>query len=246
MKWGTFGPVHLATLLLAALGVTGLYFALKHKSQKTQTLVLGILSLSGIAAVVFNLLAWGSPWEYLPLHLCSLNALVLPFAVFTRSKRLSNLLLLWSLGAVMAVVMNHAQANFQIRSWTFFFYFVPHVLEFAIPVLLFKLGLVEKDPRCILSTLLITVGMLTAVHFINLGLNAFFTAYRITNSAGDLIQVNYMYTLTPENPVLALFRKAIPYRYWYLYGILPVIALYLLAVYAPQLIHHPVRKKAYT
>lgn len=246
MKWGTFGPVHLTTLLLATLGVTGLYFALKHKSQKTQTLVLGILSLSGIAAVIFNLLAWGSPWEYLPLHLCSLNALVLPFAVFTRSKRLSNLLLLWSLGAVMAVVMNHAQANFQIGSWTFFFYFVPHVLEFAIPVLLFKLGLVEKDPRCILSTLLITVGMLTAVHFINLGLNAFFTAYRITDAAGDLIQVNYMYTLTPENPVLALFRKAIPYRYWYLYGILPVIAVYLLAVYAPQLIHHPVRKKAYT
>ena len=121
MKWGTFGPVHLTTLLLATLGVTGLYFALKHRSQKTQTLVLGILSLSGIAAVIFNLLAWGSPWEYLPLHLCSLNALVLPFAVFTRSKRLSNLLLLWSLGAVMAVVMNHAQANFQIGSWTFFF-----------------------------------------------------------------------------------------------------------------------------
>jgi hypothetical protein len=38
----------------------------------------------------------------------------------------------------------------------------------------------------------------------------------------------------------------IPYRYWYLYGILPVIAVYLLAVYAPQLIRHRAPKKAYT
>jgi hypothetical protein len=104
---------------------------------------------------------------------------------------------------------------------------------------------VEKVPRCILSTLLISVVMLTAVHFINLGLNAFFAVNQITDAAGNLIQVNYMYTLIPENPVLALFRKAIPYRYWYLYGILPVIAVYLLAVYAPQLIRHPVRKKVY-
>ncbi len=245
MKWGTFGPVHIASLLLAAAAVTGLYFVLKRTSQKIQTAVLGVLSFSGIAAVVYNLLAWDSPWEYLPLHLCSLNALVLPVAVFTRSKRLGNLLLLWSLGALMAVVMNHAQANFEIGSWTFFFYFVPHVLEFAIPVLLIKLGLVEKDPKCILSTLLITIGALTAIHLINLGLNAYFAAEKITNCAGRLLQVNYMYTLRPENPVLGFFRRAIPYRYWYLYGLLPVIAVYLVAVYAPQLIKGIHLKKAH-
>lgn len=235
MKWGTFGPVHIASLMLAAAAVIGIYFILKRRSRRTQTFVLGILSFLGISAVVFNLLAWNNPWEYLPLHLCSLNALVLPFAVFLRSKRLTNLLLLWSLGALMAVVMNHSQANFEIASWTFFFYFVPHVFEFAIPVLLIKLGLVEKDPKCILSTLLITVGMLTAVHLINLGLNTYFTAHKVTDYTGQLIQVNYMYTLTPENPVLALFHKMIPLPYWYLYGILPVIAIYLVAVYAPQL-----------
>lgn len=244
MKWGTFGPVHIASLLLAAAAVTGLYFVLKRTSQKLQIAVLGILSFSGIAAVIFNLLAWDSPWEYLPLHLCSLNALALPFAVFLRSKWLSNLLLLWSLGAVLAVVMNHAQADFEIGSWTFLFYFVPHILEFAIPVLLFKLGLAEKDPKCILSTLLITVGMLTVVHMLNLGLNAYFAANHITDAAGNLVQVNYMYTLAPENPVLVYFRKVIPYPYWYLYASLPVITVYLLAVYAPQLVKHPHRRRA--
>ena len=243
MKWGTFGLVHISSLVLATAAVFGLYYLLKYASQKVQTFVLGTLSFSGLAAVIFNLIAWNSPWEYLPLHLCSLNALVLPVAVFTRSRRLSNLLLLWSLGALMAVVMNHAQGSFEIGSWTFLFYFVPHVLEFAIPVLLFKLGLVEKDPKCILSTLLITMGMLTVIHFINLGLNAFFLTEQITNPTGDLVQINYMYTLVPENPVLGLFYQMIPYQYWYLYGTTPIITVYLLAVYAPQFLKSHCKKE---
>ena len=92
MKWGSFGPVHLGSLALAAAMIVCLYFALRKASRKVQTLVLGVLSFSGIATIIFNLVTWGSPLEYLPLHLCSLNALVLPIAVFTRSKALGNLL----------------------------------------------------------------------------------------------------------------------------------------------------------
>jgi riboflavin transporter FmnP len=61
--------------------------------------------------------------------------MVLPIAVFTRNKALHNLLLLWSLGAVMALVVNTAQANFEIFSKTFGFYFFPHLLEFGIPIM---------------------------------------------------------------------------------------------------------------
>ena len=68
MKWGFFTPTHILTLMLAALMVAGLYYGLKNKSQKIQTLVLFPLSLSGIAAIVFNLLRWGEPLAYLPLH----------------------------------------------------------------------------------------------------------------------------------------------------------------------------------
>ncbi len=236
MKWGTFGLVHIATLLLAAAAMVGLYFILKKASQKVQTAVLGILSLSGIGAIVFNLLTWGSPWEYLPLHLCSLNALLLPFAVFFRSRVLGNVLNLWNLGALLAVVLNHAQADFLLNSWTFIFYFIPHVLEFAIPLLLFKLKLVEKDYRCMPATLGITLGMFTLVHLANKALNAMFAARGIVNSAGEILKVNYMYTIVPENPVLVMLHNLLPKEYWYLYLTLPLILIYLLIVYAPQLI----------
>ena len=58
MKWGSFGVVHIATLVLAAAMIIGLYYALRGASRKTQTLVLGVLSFSGIAAILFNL-----PWN---------------------------------------------------------------------------------------------------------------------------------------------------------------------------------------
>lgn len=253
MLWGSFGIVHIVSLVLGAAIIIGLYFLLRKCSPKTQTVILGILSFSGIAAVIFNLVAWDSPWEYLPLHLCSLNAMVLPIAVFSKNKVLSNLLLLWSLGAVMALVVNSAQAGFEVFSATFFFYFFPHLLEFGIPILLFALGHVKKGLKYIATTILITFIACVVIHFANVGLNDYFAAHNILNPAGNLITVNYMYTLRPENPVLALFWSLIPYPFWYLMPVLAIIAVYLGLVYLPQIIalcrqkrHHKSRKAGNT
>ena len=131
MTWGSFGATHIATLIFAAAIIFGLHFALRKAGRKLQIAVLGILSFSGIAAIIFNLLAWNSPLEYLPLHLCSINALLLPIVVFTRSKTLGNLLLVWCLGALAALVVNMAQAEYVLTSWTFVFYYFPPVLEFG-------------------------------------------------------------------------------------------------------------------
>ncbi len=241
MKWGSFGLVHIATLIFAAAMIIGLYFALRKASHKVQTAVLGVLSFSGIAAVIFNLVTWGSPLEYLPLHLCSLNALLLPIVVFSRNKTLGNMLLVWCLGALAALVVNMAQAEYELNSWTFVFYYFPHVLEFGIPVLLFKLNLIEKHPKYILSTIVITMIIYTGIHFCNLGLNAYLAANNMLDYAGNLIQVNYMYSLVPENPLLTLFWQIIPYEYWYMFMIIPILVVYLGIVYLPQIFNK--RKK---
>lgn len=237
MVWGTFTVTHLATLAAAAVIVVGLYFALKRLSQRMQTAVLGVLSFAGIAAIIYNLLMWGAPLEYLPLHLCSLNALLLPVAVFTRNKTLGNLLLLWSLGALVALLMNYDMAEATLFSGPFCFYYFPHVLEFGIPILLFKLGLVEKDIKCIGSTLLITMASYTVIHLINVALNGWYAAN------GSQTVANYMFSVVPSNPLLALFYSMIPCQYWYMYLIVPIVAVYLLGVYAPQLLQK-VRKKS--
>lgn len=234
MVWGSFGGIHWITLFLAGSMLIGLYYLLKNKSVKVKRTVLGVLSLSGIAAIIYNLLMWGSPLEYLPLHLCSITAILLPIGVFTQSRRICNLLLLWCLGALFALVVNTAQANYEVFSWTFAFYYFPHVLEFGIPILLFKLGLVKKDYRCIGSTFLITLVIYSVVHIINVWLNGYCESHQILDYSGRVIRVNYMFSMVPENPLLGLFYQVIPLPYWYLYLAVPIIAIYLMVVYIPE------------
>lgn len=233
---------HIFLLVLGAAMIVGLYFGLKNKSAKLQTIVLGALSFSGIAAVIYNLLMWGSPLEYLPLHLCSINALLLPVTVWTRSKTMGNLLLLWSLGALLALVVNREMMSMLYGFWTLFFYYFPHVMEFGIPILLFKLGFVEKTPKCIGPTIGLTVIFYTVIHLINKGINAW-CAFAGIMSGDEILQVNYMYSIVPEFPPLDLFYKLIPYEYWYMYLAFPIVAVYLLAVYAPELIQGKKRAK---
>lgn len=229
MKWGFFTPAHIGTLVLAAAILISLYHGLKNRSRKIQTAVLFPLSLSGTVAIVYNLLRWGEPLAYLPLHLCSLNALVLPLAVLTRNKQLCNLLLLWSLGAVVALVANFEMVNTELFGEAFNFYFFPHVFEFGIPVLLFKLKHVKKDPACISTTLSVTMVAYTLAHLCNLAVN------RYCASIGSSLRVNYMFSLEATNPLTALFYKVIPHPYWHMYMVLPIAAVYLLVVYAPEL-----------
>lgn len=229
MQWGFMTPAHIATLLAAAAMLVGLYYMLRSRSEKVQTAVLAVLSLWGVATIVYNQVRWGSPIEYLPLHLCSINAMLLPFAVLTRNKTLGNLLLVWCLGALAALVMNHEMMTTTLFGEAFIFYYFPHVFEFGIPVLLFKLKLVQKDARCIGSTLTLTMLIYTFVHLCNKLINAWCAA------AGNGIRVNYMFSVSATNPVVAVFHKLVPYEYWYMYLVLPIVALYLTAVYAPQL-----------
>lgn len=241
MVWGSFGRVHMATLVLAVLLIALLYVLLKNRSPKIQTAVLFVLSFAGNAATVYNLIAWGEPLDYLPLHLCALNGLLLPIAVWTRNNKLCNLLLLWSLGAFVALVANGTMAAAKITDLPFLFYYFAHVSELGVPVLLFTLGLAKKDPKCLGSTLGITWGVYTAVYGINKLINFLCEAYQVTRADGSLVQVNYMYSMGPIDPLSGALWNILPYEYWYMLLAVPIIAVYLAVVYAPQILR---RRKA--
>lgn len=236
MTWGFLSSAHIISLILAVGIITLLYFILKNKSDRVKTIVLGILSFSGIAAIIYNLVAWNSPLEYLPLHLCSLNAMVLPFAVFTRKKVLNNLLLLWSIGALFALIINVSVSEAEILSWTFVFYYFPHVFELGIPILMFLLKLAKKDVKCIISTVVITMTVYTLIHFVNLWINSYAIKNNIVDLDGNVIKVNYMYSIYPDNPLLNLLYSIIPYQYWYMYLTMVVIVIYLGIVYLKDIL----------
>ena len=233
MTWGFFTITHIITILLAiAIGI-GMHFLLRNKSEKTQTIVLGTLSFLGIITIIYHLVTDPMPLSRLPLQLCSLNAMMLPVAVFTKNKIVNNLLLVWALGALIAIVLNNEAAGFSLLSWEFFFYYFPHVVECFIPVLMFTLKRAKLDVKCIIPTISITLVVYTIIHFVNLWINA--------NVEG--VFVNYMFSLQPNNPVLEIFMSIIPHSYWYMYLAVPVLVVYLSIIYCVQIKNLIFKKK---
>lgn len=237
MLWGTpFHTVHLITLAIAAALIVGFYFLLKYLPERARYICMLVLSFSGVVAIVYNLAAWGSPLEYLPFHMCSIAAILLPIAVITRNRYVGNLLLVWCLGSILALVFTDAQAGYEILSPAFFIYYVPHVFEFAVTIYLFAFGYVKKDYKCIPMTVGLTVGIYTVVHFINLALNHYCAVNNVVDSAGNVLTFNYMFSMEPTTSISFLFWNIIPYTYWYMYGAVVILVVYLVVMYLPQMI----------
>ncbi|MBQ8579669.1 MAG: YwaF family protein [Oscillospiraceae bacterium] len=230
MKWGNFTPVHFASLAIGALIILAIFLILRKRSQTVQTAVLGVLSFAGIAAIIYNMLPPNNVLQNLPLQLCSLNAMLLPIVVFTKNKTLGNLLLAWCLGAICALILNNECVNMDIFGLDFAFYYYPHLMECGIPILLFALGHIKKDPKCILSSLVISLAAYTVIHFINLWIND----YAAANDLG--FSVNYMFSMQPNNPLSDLLYSLVPYKYFYMLLYFPLIAVYLAIVYLPDMI----------
>ncbi len=229
IKWGSFTPIHIASLVIAASMIVGLYFILKNKQEKTQKLVLFIISLIAPFAVIYNILVWGfqsTVLEYLPLHLCSINAILLPILVWRKSNFLGNLLPVYSVGAVAALVFNTFQAEYSIFDHVFAVFYFGHTVEFGIPMLMLALGLVKIKPKYIGYCLSTTFVLYTAIHFINILVNNYLAANNFLDSSGNVIWVNYMYSIAPMgNPALEFFWNLLPYEYFYMLSTLPLFAL---------------------
>ena len=75
--------------------------------------------------------------------------------------------------------------------WPFNFFYFPHVLEVGIPIIMFKLGLVKLDPKCIKTTVGITFGAYTVIHLINLAINN----AQLLDFNGEVIKVYYMFSI---------------------------------------------------
>ena len=237
MVWGTFTIQHILSLAAITAFAVTLHFILKRISDKAKIYVLFAVSLVGVASVIYDLVRWGQPLLYLPLHLCSLNALIIPFAVLTRNRVISHLTLVWSLGAMLVLIINTGQAHYEMFSEAFWVFVLCHATDVSVPALLFTSGLVKFNVKNTPAVIGTTMAAYTAVHFINLGINKYLANQAASLSAharyrAAIPQVNYMYSLGDDgNAIFAFFRKLIPADYWHMYLIAPIIAAFLLGIH---------------
>lgn len=236
--WGTgFTPIHLTTLIIALLIPFVLHFALRGARRRTQTVVLFIISLIGPFSLIYDIVLWGiptSPLLYLPLHICSYNALLTPILVLTKNKFLGNLLPLFSVGAAFALLFNSIQAGYSLTTLVFLSYFLSHTIGTCLPFLMISLGHVRIEPRQILPCIGGTLAIYTASHFANVAIIEYLTAKGLT----DYVQyINYMFSIYPQgNPLLELFWSIIPHSYFYMLMVIPIVAIYFVLMNLPNFI----------
>ena len=238
MPWGSFGTVHLATLAIAVVLNVLIYLSIRKKSRTRQVLTLFFLSLISAGFVLVGV--FGSPlniFKALPISFWGLNAVLLPYAILTRGKKICNILLLWSVGSVMALVFNSSMAHVDVFSGEFIIFFIMHVLGAGIPILLFELGLVTRDTRTVKTTLLVTFLAYTGAHLANLAINS-------ANGWSVKEGVNYLSTLAPSSHLLHFFYTIIPAEYWYMVLALPLVVAYMVFWYLPEILDERRKNRA--
>lgn len=172
-------------------------------------------------------------WYNLPFHLCTLNGFVIPFVALTQNKRLGNSILLWSFGALGALIFNLSETDLYTYNLDLWLYFLPHLIEVSLPIAMILLKIVKFDYKNMVSTLILTFSIYTIVHFINVGIEKYFLVH-----LNQVVYPNYFFSMNHCNsPFLVFFWNILPYRYFYLLLILPLIFILFAIIYGHQIIN---------
>ncbi len=228
--WGTF---HLFTIIISILFPFILWFLLKDKKEITKRIVLFIFAIFGVAVLVFNFIDRKNYIYDLPLHMCSINGFLLPIVCLSKkNKTLGNLLIIWCVGALGALIFNfevEKMTTYDTRSWT---YFLSHMIELGLPIACALLKIFKLDYKNIPSTLILTFSIYTLIHFINVGIEKYFLVH-----LNQVVYPNYFFSMNHCNsPFLVFFWNILPYRYFYLLLMFPVILVLFAIIYGHQII----------
>jgi hypothetical integral membrane protein (TIGR02206 family) len=187
LEFKLFGPLHIAVIITTFLGVI-LIQILRSNNRLKYFLAFGLIAQI-LAFNLFHIIRGSYDiYRYLPLHLCTLSAFLAPFALLTKNRVISNLLLFWGLiPAFLAILFPDMGSSEGILTFRFWEFFLSHILivlsAFYISIhsdLLFKLRDFSTWKEIVIS-------------FFVLALYAFGLVYPINILLGN--EANYLYLL---------------------------------------------------
>ena len=216
-----FSPIHLfITAVFVAIIIAAMFFYKKLGDKERQNF-LYVMSALLVADELFKHICSAATgqweWEFLPLHLCSINIFVCVFNSFRRDKLSSEVLYATCIpGATLALLM---------PTWNDLPYFnfmsihsnSVHVLLLMYPLLLLAGGF-KPDIRRIPKVFLVLLCECTPIFFLNkvIGTNFFFLNGTANNPVLELFAGIFgekLYIL--GMPVLLVFVWAAMYLPWY-------------------------------
>lgn len=157
--------------------------------------------------------------DMLPFHLCALNAIVMPIAVFKKNKTLLNYMYAIALPAAAAAMLTPAVSyygRYFYFSWQILFFFIDHGLMTLVPVLAISSGLMRPDAKMLPRILLLFLAYSACIYAVN-----------------KLLGENFMFLNYPdEGTVMAFFAKYMG-NPGYLAAMAALTAIIVVSMYLP-------------
>ena len=223
-----FGSLHLVWLAIFVAVTFGnclLYRRLGQAGKRNWKTVVALLLL---ADEVFKdvMLIIGGRFQagYLPLHLCSINIILIAVHAWKPSKLLSGYLYTVGIPGAMAALIFPSWTSLPLGNFMHLHSFTVHILLALYPIVLTASGELKPQVKRLPQYLLLLVAMAIPIYGINL-----------------LLDTNFMFLMSadPGNP-LYLFEQL-----WgnHLYGFPVLIAAVLIVMYVPLVIFRKIKAK---
>ena len=165
-------------------------------------------------------------WGELPLHLCNINMILIPIAVWKKSRlMMSFCFFVGPLGAMMALMMPGTGFDgYSLLLPRMIGYYGTHFMVLIEGLALCTFGLYRPSLRDLPGTVVTILAVSFAVFLINL----------LLRWSGLHPKANYFFTVETEgNFLLELFHKWLPFPYLYVLPGLGILIPYMLLVTLP-------------
>ena len=223
-----FGLLHLIWLLVfAAVTVVNCIFYRKlgavGRARWKKTVALLLLADELFKDIMLLIGGRFRP-DYLPLHLCSINIILIAVHAWKPSKLLSGYLYTVGIPGALAALLFPTWTSLPIMNFMHLHSFTVHILLALYPIVLGTAGELNPQVKQLPRYLLLLIAMAIPIYGINL-----------------LLDTNFMFLMSADagNP-LYLFEQL-----WgnHLYGFPVLIAAVLLVMYVPLVIFRKIKSK---
>ena len=185
MQFSLFNNLHLTVFLFLVISLVIVYY---FRSNKQLKYILASVLITQV--IIFNtkhlLDGTYDITRYLPLHLCTISAILAPIALLTKNKTTQDLVLFWGLiPALLAIILPDMNSQDGLMSFRFWEFFVSHIF---IVLSAFYLSIHSSSK---FSLLKLDTWRKITVSFLILIIVAFGIVYPINY----LLNSNYMYII---------------------------------------------------
>ena len=186
-----FDPLHLAWLGVFVLSAVICCLVFRKLSPRGKTVFKRVLAGLIVADEIFKMVCLtvggNYTWNYLPLHLCSINIFLIAWHCFKPSKTLDNFLYVICIPAALIALIVPSWTKLPFGNFMHMHSFTVHILLALYPIVLTVGKEIRPDPKQIPKCLLFLLGAGGLVYGVNLLLDTNFMFLMEADAGNPLI-----------------------------------------------------------